>query len=99
MLRTFIFFLFSGVLCAAQAPAPAPLDLVKQGQKLNSEGKQDQALALYQQALEISPNLYEAHLNSGIAFDLNGNYTEARQHLAKAIEVAPAESKQQALRA
>jgi len=99
MLRTFIFFVFSGVLCAAQAPAPAALDLVKQGQKLNSEGKQDEALALYRQALEISPNLYEAHLNSGIALDLKGNYTEARQHLAKAIEVAPAESKQQALRA
>jgi tetratricopeptide (TPR) repeat protein len=30
---------------------------------------------------------------------LKGNYTEARQHLAEAIEIAPAGSKQQALRA
>jgi len=31
--------------------------LVKPGQKLNSEGKQDEALKLYQKALEMSPNL------------------------------------------
>jgi tetratricopeptide (TPR) repeat protein len=99
MFRKFVFFLLTAALCAAQSPAPAALDLVKQGQKLNSEGKQDDALALYRRALEMSPNLYEAHLDSGIALDLKGNYGEARQHLAKALEVAPADSRQQALRA
>ncbi len=72
---------------------------MKQGEKLNSEGKQDEALGLYRQALEMSPNLYEAHLDSGIALDLKGNYTEAREQFSKAIELAPPESKQQALRA
>jgi tetratricopeptide (TPR) repeat protein len=99
MLRTFVLLLLTGAFCAQQTPAPAAPDLVKQGEKLNSEGKQDDALALYRQALTMSPNLYEAHLASGIALDLKGNYTEAREHLAKAIEVAPAESRQQALRA
>jgi tetratricopeptide (TPR) repeat protein len=99
MLRTFVYLLLTAACCAQQVPAPAALDLVKQGEKLNSEGKQDDALALYRQAIEISPNLYEAHLESGIALDLKGNYAEARQYLAKAIEVAPAASKQQALRA
>jgi len=99
MLRTFFFVLLAAVCCAQQSTAPTALDLVKQGVKLNFEGKQDDALALYRQALEISPDLYEAHLESGIALDLKGNYTEARQHFAKAIEVAPAASKQQALRA
>lgn len=99
MLRTFVFLMLTGALCAQQTPAPSPSYLVKQGQKLSSEGKQDDALALYRQALEMSPNLYEAHLDSGIALDLKGNYTEARQHLAKALEIAPADSKQQALRA
>jgi tetratricopeptide (TPR) repeat protein len=99
MLRTFVLLLLTGACCAQQTSAPAAPDLVKQGEKLNSEGKQDDALALYRQALAMSPNLYEAHLASGIALDLKGNYTEAREHLAKAIEVAPAESKQQALRA
>jgi tetratricopeptide (TPR) repeat protein len=99
MFRTFVFLLLTCALCAAQSPAPAALDLVKQGEKLNSEGKQDDALALYRRALEMSANLYEAHLDSGIALDLKGNYSEARLHLAKAIEVAPADSRQQALRA
>jgi tetratricopeptide (TPR) repeat protein len=99
MLRTFVFFALIGAGCAQQTPAPAALDLVKQGQKLNGEGKQDEALALYRQALEMSPNLYEAHLASGIALDLKGNYADARQHLTKAVEFAAADAKQQALRA
>ncbi len=98
MLRTFVLLMLAGACCAQQTPAPTAPDLVKQGEKLNSEGRQDDALALYRQALEISPNLYEAHFASGIALDLKGNYAEARQHLATAIEVAPAESKQQAWR-
>lgn len=92
----------SGTFLAAQtadtSAASDPLSLVKQGQKLNSEGKQDEALALYRQALEKSPNLYEAHLASGIALDLKGDYAEARNHLNKAIELAPADKKDQALR-
>lgn len=99
MLRKFLLVLLSAASCAQQTLAPAALDLVKQGQKLNGEGKQDDALTLYRQALEMSPNLYEAHLASGIALDLKGNYTEARQHLATAVELAPADAKQQALRA
>ncbi len=99
MLRTFIFLLLTAVCCAQQTPAPTAIDLVKQGEKLNSEGKQDDALALYRKALAMSPNLYEAHLASGIALDLKANYVEARQHFVKGIEFAPADSKQQALRA
>jgi tetratricopeptide (TPR) repeat protein len=93
------------VLClehAARAQAAAPSDdvqaLVKQGQKLNSEGKQDEALKLYKQALEKAPNSYEAHLESGIALDLKGDYAAAREHLKKAIEVAPPDQKNRALR-
>jgi tetratricopeptide (TPR) repeat protein len=88
-----------GPATAAAPSAGSPADLVKQGEKLNSEGKQDAALALYSKALEKSPNLYEAHLDAGIALDLKGDYQDARQHLAKAIEVASADAKPQALRA
>jgi tetratricopeptide (TPR) repeat protein len=83
---------------ALQGNTGAPMALVKQGQELNSAGKQDEALALYRQALQVSPNLYEAHLASGIALDLKGQYQEARQHLSRAIEVASPETKDQALR-
>jgi len=51
------------------------------------------------QALEASPKLYEAHLASAIALDLKGNYADARQHFAQALELASPDSKQQALRA
>ena len=86
-----------------QASSPSPktydaLELVKQGQKLNSEGKQDEALALYDRALQLSPNLFQADLAAGIALDLQGKYQQARQRLAKAIEEAPPASKVQALR-
>jgi tetratricopeptide (TPR) repeat protein len=94
-----------GLTCmgqAARAQAAAPSGeaqaLVKQGQKLNNEGKQDEALKLYQQALEKSPNSYEAHLESGVALDLKGEYAAAREHLKKAITVAPANQKNRALR-
>jgi tetratricopeptide (TPR) repeat protein len=93
-----------GAACVGQAAnaQAAPSDdaqaLVKQGQKLNSEGKQDEALKLYKQALEKSPNSYEAHLESGIALDLKGDYAAAREHLTKAIDVAPADQKNRALR-
>ena len=99
MLRMFVLLLLTGACCAQQTPAPTAPDLVKQGQKLNSEGKQDDALALYRKALGMSPNLYEGHLASGMALDLKGNYAEARQQFTKAIELAPADAKQQALRA
>src|SRR5580700_577457 len=70
-------------------PAPSKtddaLELVKQGQKLNSEGRQDEALGLYQRALQLSPGLYQAELATGVALDLQGKYSQAREHLQKAI--------------
>lgn len=100
-----IFFLLASLSYAqqaapAQAPAPgSAAALVQQGQKRSREGKLDDALALYQQALAKSPDLFEAHLAEGMLLDLKGDYTEAHEHLTKAIEVAPTDSKAQALRA
>ncbi len=98
------FLLSSAFLCAQPQASPATgktddaIELVKQGQKLNSEGKQDEALALYDRALQLSPNLFQADLAAGMALDLEGKYEQARQHLTKAIEEAPPASKIQALR-
>ncbi len=63
-----------------------------------SEGDHDGALKLYKQAMEKSPDLYDAHLESGIALDLKGEYAAAREHLKKAIEVAAANQKNRAMR-
>jgi tetratricopeptide (TPR) repeat protein len=103
MIRTTLAIFVLATLAFAQQSPPAPAgsaaDLVKQGEKLNSEGKQDEALALYKKALQKSPTLYEAHLDSGIALDLKGKYAEAREHFAQALSLAPPDSKQQVLRA
>src|SRR5271157_2229338 len=109
-LHAFVALVLCPVSLLAQSPAPQTatpqpstkdteaLELVKQGQKLNSEGRQDEALALYDRALQLSPNLYQAQLATGIALDLEGKYQQARQHLAKAIALATPEQKIQALR-
>jgi Flp pilus assembly protein TadD len=98
------FIVFVLILCfaaplPAQAPAPTPLDLVKQGEKLSRDGRQDQALALYRKAMQASPKLYEAHLGAGAALDLKGDYVPARREFAQAIDLAPPQSKPQAFRA
>src|SRR6185369_13432877 len=98
LLSVFVTCLGQAAIAETTSPSTDAQALVKQGQKLNSEGKQDDALRLYKQALEKSPNLYEAHLESGVALDLKGEYAEARKHLQKAIDVAPVEQKNRALR-
>ena len=98
LLTVFVTCLGQAAIAETTSPSTDAQALVKQGQKLNSEGKQDDALRLYTQALEKSPNLYEAHLESGVALDLKGEYAEARKHLQKAIDVAPVEQKNRALR-
>jgi tetratricopeptide (TPR) repeat protein len=105
-LRAIYALILLTALCGAQqpaskpAPAPgSPADLVQQGEKLSQQGKQDEALSLYRRALDKDSHFYEAELDSGIALDLQGNYAEAREHFTKAIEIAPADSKAQALRA
>ncbi len=87
--------LLLSLLAVAQSD---PAELIKQARKLNNEGHQDQALALYTQVLQADPNSYQAHLGVGIVLDLDGKYDDARKHFAKAIEVAPPENKAQAMR-
>ena len=108
MLCTIFSVLLAVAFCSAQQPAaatpaaPAPgsaSDLVQRGEKLSRDGKQDEALAVYRQVLDKSPDNYQANLESGAALDLKGEYAKAQEHLTKAVEVAPADSKEQALRA
>lgn len=87
----------------AQTPPVAstpgsPADLVKQGRNLSGEGKQDEALALYNQALQQDPKFYQAELAMGAALDLKGDYAAARQQFEKATQDAPADGKVQGWR-
>jgi tetratricopeptide (TPR) repeat protein len=102
MLQRILAVIVLAVFAVGQQAPSVPggaADLVKQGEKLNAQGKHDEALALYEKALQEVPDLYEAHLDSGVTLDLKGDYTAARKHFGKAIETAPADAKQQALRA
>jgi tetratricopeptide (TPR) repeat protein len=97
VLRLQFFLMLGLVVSSAGAQTVDPLDLVKQGRKLVSEGKHDEGLELYRQALQRSPDLFDGHLATGIVLDLKGVYKEAQQHFEKAIQLAPDGSKNQAL--
>jgi tetratricopeptide (TPR) repeat protein len=68
--------------------APDPGDLVKQGRALAAQGKHEEAARLYRQALRNSPRSFDARLAMGICLDLQGQYAEARTHLAEAVKQA-----------
>jgi tetratricopeptide (TPR) repeat protein len=83
---------------AAAAPQSSVPPQIKQAQELNSDGKQAEALAILNQMLASDSNSYQANLNAGIVLDLMGDYSKARTHLGKAIELAPPDRRVQALR-
>ena len=80
-----------GSLAALFAQAPAQQqqpEFVKQGQQLMREGKLEDALALYRQILQTSPDSLGANIAAGSALDLMWKGQEARKYFTKAIEVA-----------
>ena len=98
----FVIAVVAAVLGAAsrldRGAAPAQADLVNQARRLDLEGKQDAAIALYRQALDRAPDSFDAHYGIARALDLIGSYEEARRHFARAIELASEGVKDQALR-
>lgn len=88
-------------LCALSAYAQPliPEDLVKQGRTLVGQGKLDEAVAIYRQAIRLAPQAFDARLAMGVVLDLQGQYAEARTHLAEAIRRAPAGARNQAMTA
>src|SRR5205085_12675442 len=79
------------------APPNPALEPIRQGNRLRNDGKYDEAMRLYETALEKNPNLYEAHAAIGVTLDLEGKYAEARKHLQQAIDLASPEQKARAL--
>jgi tetratricopeptide (TPR) repeat protein len=84
---------------AAQTAGSAKAaDLVKQGRQLHSQGKFDDAIGVYQEAVGLAPDSYDAHLAIGSALDLKGDYAEARKHIRRAIDLADSEHQPGVLR-
>jgi tetratricopeptide (TPR) repeat protein len=96
--RAIVGIALCAVMLGVAVPASAQEDVVNQARRLDLDGKHDAAIALYRQALVRSPDSFDAHYGIARALDLAGSYVEARQHFAKAIELAPEGAKDQALR-
>src|SRR5438045_7893490 len=63
-------------------------EFIRKGQQLMREGKLDEALALYRQTLQSSPDSLPATNAAGVVLDVMGKGTEARKYFSKAIEMA-----------
>jgi tetratricopeptide (TPR) repeat protein len=84
----------------AQPETPSRLaELAAEARRLQTGGQRNEALALYRQILSQDPRHAEAHLGMGESLDLEGKFSEARQHLQKAIELSPEEDVNAALSA
>lgn len=94
-----LFSTFAFAQPAQQSAVPASAaNPLAPGQKLITEGKLDDALAFYKNALQARPTAWDAYLGMGAALDLKGDYKAARQEIQKAIDAAPANGKVRALR-
>lgn len=84
----------------AQPDTPSRLaELATQAWKLQTDGQRNAALALYRQILSQDPRNAPAHIGMGESLDLEGQFSEARQDLQKAIELSPEEDVNAALSA
>ncbi|HUN61172.1 MAG TPA: tetratricopeptide repeat protein [Candidatus Sulfotelmatobacter sp.] len=63
-------------------------EFIQQGRQLMLEGKLPEALTLYQQTLQSSPDSRPANLAAGSVLDLMGKGEEARKYFQKAIDTA-----------
>src|SRR5258708_19393463 len=59
------------------------------GEKVMRDGKLGEAVAMYRQPLQASPDSLPAMNAAGVVLDLMGKGSEARKYFAKAIELSP----------
>lgn len=64
-------------------------DLVKQGQSLMDDGKFDDALGFFEQALLLNQNDPDLWNNKGIALRSLGRYEESMECFNKSLDIEP----------
>ena len=64
-------------------------DLVKKGQSLMDDGKFDNALGFFEQALLLNQNDPDLWNNKGVALRSLGRYEESMECFNKALEIEP----------
>ena len=80
--------LSTGATLRAQERGQQQPEFIRQGQQLMRQGKLEDALAVYRQTLQTSPDSLPANAAAGNVLDLMGRGEEARKYFQKAIEVA-----------
>jgi tetratricopeptide (TPR) repeat protein len=86
-------------LLFAASPVWAQASVLSRALRLDNSGQHGDAIALYRQVLASNARSYEAHYGIARALDLEGNYAEAREHFARAIDLASDDgARDQALR-
>ncbi|HTM02271.1 MAG TPA: tetratricopeptide repeat protein [Vicinamibacterales bacterium] len=101
--RVFMLLVAAAAPAAAMVFATSPVfaqsSVLSRALRLDNSGQHDEAIALYRQVLAGNARSYEGHYGIARALDLKGSYSEAREHFAKAIELATDDgSRDQALR-
>lgn len=85
--------------CSAPAPDPATIDaLFTEARAHDAEGRHDDAIAVYRRLLAEDANSFEGHYWIGRAMNLAGQYDEAREHFARAIDLSTESNSEQTLR-
>lgn len=89
ILSLFLLLLISACNAFCQAPQRQEQpQFIKQGRQLMQDGKLDEALALYRQILQSSPDSLPALIAAGSVLDLMAKGQEARANFQKAIDAA-----------
>jgi Flp pilus assembly protein TadD len=85
----YLVIVLSAICLAAQQKGGSPQpEWARQARQLITQGKYDDALAVYQKELAAAPDNPQLHNATGVLFDLMGKGAEARRHFTKAIELA-----------
>ena len=74
---------------AEQAMEQAARHYVQHGNILMTESKEEAAVVSFRKAIELAPNLAEAHSLLGTALARLGRFAEAEMHLKKAVALKP----------
>jgi tetratricopeptide (TPR) repeat protein len=91
--------LFSCAALSAQAPGgqqEQQPEFILQGRQLMRDGKLEEALALYRQTIEKSPETLDAYYAAGNVLDLMGRGKEARKYFQKAKDAGQTDSRKAA---
>lgn len=86
-------WLFFVMVCVISGCGDKANHYNKEGIVLYNKGKYTESIGEFKKALELNPNLYDAHYHLGIAYYAKGMTDESIAELKKAIEVNPNEPK------